>query len=808
MKIPATSQALDALKSIEQLSSAQTDADTEEESPDPPQDLAEKLFLTVSENFEEVEYARLGKAKSVPTDVTEQIENPSRVKTDLKPHQVVGFGWLVNSYRSGRQGVLVADDMGLGKTLQALAFMAWLQDGKRPTRGPALVVAPTGLLANWRKEIETHLDERGLGELVLAFGTDLKRLRSEDGFSSRDIVAGKATLDTADWMHAGVILTTYETMRDYHFSFARIPFELIVFDEIQKLKNHTSQTTRASKTLNAKFAIGLTGTPVENRLQDLWSIVDVLSPGLLGSSKDFEQKYPETSETALSALRERLTVPEDGGPAHMMRRLKEDHLEGLPKKTTVKRDLEMPATQARAYASVVQRAIASRDVMTKRDGMLHILHKMRGISLHPLDPRLAPQDELDDYALDSARLKWTLEILDEIFIKGEKALVFVESLAMQSVLQELLFQRYQLPRLPMLINGSVPGGKRQQMVDRFQGAADGFDVLILSPRAGGVGLTLTAANHVIHLSRWWNPAVEDQSTDRVFRIGQERPVSVYLPLAVHPDPNIGPISFDKKLDALIERKRTLSRDMLRPTHGDDSDIQELFDQVIGIGEVEDLREEQIEGISAELAHDSLKHPLYSKFNAPDVKEIKNLETSIELQKAETESPVTAAVSGDVPQSRWVFESGEERDLREVFAAIAGQNVKTILISDPYAIATPQSRQAIVTFLGVVKDLSGPIDKMIIEYTPVDRLRDYRDKESDGGQKYDLRHRIVGPNAPLADHNAINFKERWRSRDRDFHDRSITIEAGEPDSIPHTYDLSRGLSGLVEPRYECRVYYVS
>jgi hypothetical protein len=114
----------------------------------------------------------------------------------------------------------------------------------------------------------------------------------------------------------------------------------------------------------------------------------------------------------------------------------------------------------------------------------------------------------------------------------------------------------------------------------------------------------------------------------------------------------------------------------------------------------------------------------------------------------------------------------------------------------------------VTFLSVVKDLSGPIDNMTIEYTPVDRLRDYGDNESDGGQKYDLTHRIVGPKAPLADHNAIKFKERWRSRDRDFHDRSITIEAGEPDSTSHVYDLSRGLSGLVEPRYECRVYLVS
>ena len=208
--------------------------------------------------------------------------------------------------------------------------------------------------------------------------------------------------------------------------------------------------------------------------------------------------------------------------------------------------------------------------------MLEALHRLRSASLHPLHPDLA---DGDDYIEQSARFKTTFGLLDQIAKKNEKALVFVESLEMQPRLAAMIQQRFKLARLPMIISGAVSGPKRQQRVNNFQSTGKGFDVIILSPRAGGVGITLTAANHVIHLSRWWNPAVEDQCTDRVYRIGQEQDVHVYYPLAVHPA--YGEQCFDVRLHELLARKRNLSREMLMPPVNRGRDAETLFEETIG-----------------------------------------------------------------------------------------------------------------------------------------------------------------------------------------------------------------------------------
>ena len=187
--------------------------------------------------------------------------------------------------------------------------------------------------------------------------------------------------------------------------------------------------------------------------------------------------------------------------------------------------------------------------------------------------------DADLFKEQSARLVSLFDILDELHGKGEKALVFLEDLDMQDLLAMMIQQRYQLERKPLQINGTVPGARRQEAVRKFQSSPLAFDVMILSPRAGGVGLTLTAANHVIHLSRWWNPAVEDQCTDRVFRIGQEREVHVYVPLAKHPE--IGESSFDYVLDRLLKRKRELSTKMLIPPVDEHTDLSEMGSVVQG-----------------------------------------------------------------------------------------------------------------------------------------------------------------------------------------------------------------------------------
>ena len=267
--------------------------------------------------------------------------------------------------------------------------------------------------------------------------------------------------------------------------------------------------------------------------------------------------YRTDDHASLERLRASLLDASDDGPPPILRRLKADHLEGLPEKVVHVRRRMMPEMQPQAYDAVVTRA--KSDIAGP---MLETLHHLRGISLHPVWPQTGAVDDATAYINQSARVAETFEILNQIAARKEKVLIFLESLDMQDRLSLIIKNRYKLPKLPMQISGEVTGEKRQKAVDEFQTNTSGFDVMILSPKAGGVGLTLTSANHVIHLSRWWNPAVEDQCTDRVYRIGQDRNVNVYYPMAIHPQYGEG--SFDSLLNGMLERKRELGLRMLIP----------------------------------------------------------------------------------------------------------------------------------------------------------------------------------------------------------------------------------------------------
>lgn len=499
-----------------------------------------------------------------------------------KAHQLEGFDWLVEAWTAGWPGVLLADDMGLGKTYQALAFLAWIRAnlqarGKHhptaPSLGPMLVVAPTSLLRNWMAEAGRHLAGDRLGEAVEAFGPGLHRLkRPKDADWTPEDSLDVARLREADW-----ILTTYETLADNHRAFARIPYSLVIFDEMQKIKEPGSINTRSAKTLNADFVLGLTGTPIENRLEDLWSIFDRLAPGHLGALRDFSRIYGAETPEALQALKAQIDQRRGAVPAPMLRRMKDKARDGLPDKRVAKYDVAMPARQAEAYAAIIADAHGAGG---SRRHMLEILHRMRGVSLHPdSDDGVDPTDpaSIDAWLARSARLAKATDILKEIRSRGEKAIVFVEDIAIHRVYAEAMATRFDLDHIPGRIDGSVTGDKRQKVVDDFQSAPRGFDMLVLSPRAAGVGLTITAANHVIHLSRWWNPAVEDQCNDRAYRIGQTKDVTIHLPLAIHP--TFGDHSFDRRLDQLLEAKRSLSRDMLAPPESE-GDLARLFGGVL------------------------------------------------------------------------------------------------------------------------------------------------------------------------------------------------------------------------------------
>ena len=266
----------------------------------------------------------------------------------------------------------------------------------------------------------------------------------------------------------------------------------------------------------------------------------------------------------------RSLLTESPKPVRLLRRMKADHLKGLPEKEENLIEVPMPREQARAYDAVIAPA---RSGSVNQMAMLAILQGMRKVSL--LSEELGEEGLTDAIIESSARLSALVKILDQIEERKEKALIFLEFLAIQDALIPYLQRRYQLPKPPLRISGAVAGHVRKKHVDEFQTRPrKEFDVMLLSPKAGGVGLTLTAANNVIHLSRWWNPAVEDQCTDRVFRIGQERAVNVYIPLAIHP--KLGESSFDINLHQLLQRKRALSVELLMPPVAGQRELDDLL----------------------------------------------------------------------------------------------------------------------------------------------------------------------------------------------------------------------------------------
>lgn len=510
---------------------------------------------------------------------------PSSIRTALRDHQIESFHWQLDAWQAGLPGILNADEQGLGKTLQTIAFLVWLNgrmDAQETPRSPILIVAPTSLLENWEQEVSQHVEAPGLGRLIRLYGSGTSHRRMA-GTAGKDVDTGEALLDFEDLENAAKlgnghmtwILTTYTTLANYQHSLAQIPFAAAVFDEIQALKTPGSMRACAARAMKADFRIGLTGTPIENATSDLWAIMDQLAPGSLGSLREFRAAYAVPREDNMLRLYTR--VFESGGlPPLALRRLKENVAADLPKKTRSLLPFEMPEQQAEEYDYA-----RSKLATGKKGAALKMLHHIRSVSVHP-DLTSSLSDE--DFIRLSARLKATFQILKEIQAKAERALVFIEHRQMQYRFIELAKAAFGLEHVA-LINGTTPIKQRQAIVNKFQKHLvddGGFDMLVLGPRAAGTGLTLTAATHVIHLSRWWNPAVEEQCNDRVHRIGQMRPVHVHVPMAIHPTYRAD--SFDCLLHSLMQRKRHLAGSALWPmgdTAEDAALLQESLARVRG-----------------------------------------------------------------------------------------------------------------------------------------------------------------------------------------------------------------------------------
>jgi hypothetical protein len=517
---------------------------------------------------------------AVPDGAVPLVPDALRDGVELKRHQLRGLVWLQHLYARAPEhchGALLADDMGLGKTLQALALIARARQDD-PDLEPAVVIAPVTLLENWAQEIERFFRFGSL-PLVTLYGAELKsfRVRANDiDPLLRD--QGLKRFLRPGWADgAAIVLSTYETLRDYEFSFGEVGWSIVICDEAQRIKNPNALVSRASKKLNARFCVAATGTPVENNLTDLWSLFDFIQPGLLEPLNRFNRTYRRPIEAKTDEDRQRVAQLRTIIDAQILRRTKADVATDLPAKVFDQRcrTLPMSGRQRQLYAAVIQ---AQHTLGAKERAGTDILQMISALRRICTDPRSGreldePLPDLASYRQIAPKLDWLITTLEQIHGADEKAIIFVDRKDIQRLLQSYIAQHFGFA--PEIVNGETPTGgvapdSRQRRIDRFQAKA-GFNAMILSPVAAGVGLNIQEANHVIHYMRHWNPAKEDQATDRAYRIGQRKDVTVYTPTVV----GDGWVSFDERLDELLEKKRAIAMDVLNGA--DDAGAAEFAD---------------------------------------------------------------------------------------------------------------------------------------------------------------------------------------------------------------------------------------
>ncbi len=534
-----------------------------------------RLSLKIHHNIETLDYiaSELGHFDDAEQSAPKL---PDAFQLTLLPHQEYGLAWLQHRYglqSKGFSGCLLADDMGLGKTLQSLCLIAWHNEENEASR-PCLVVAPVSLLENWKLEIEKFLDYSD-GDVLSLYGRVLSELRLDTKALGTKLTDAGVRKLLKPGFEKGyrIVLTTYETLRDYEFSLARVDWGVIVCDEAQKIKNPAAFVTQAAKSLKADFRVACTGTPVENSLADLWCLFDFFQPGYLGSLNGFTKEYrrdiesrSEGHEALVERLRE-VTKP------WILRRMKFEVQKGLPAKLEGEKsdksciELPMSSLQSKLYVEAINTYRAAKDPENKADGMqiLALLQRLRMICANPLSVVKADHEvrSLSEHLAASPKLAWLMRRLSEIRHSEEKAIIFTEFRDIQRLLQRAIAEQFGY--VAQVINGSTTVDNavehsRQRIISKFESEV-GFGVIILSTTAVGFGVNIQAANHVIHFTRSWNPAKEDQATDRAYRIGQTKDVYVYCPTVA----GSGFESFEERLAHLLESKRSLSRDMLAGT---------------------------------------------------------------------------------------------------------------------------------------------------------------------------------------------------------------------------------------------------
>ena len=557
----------DAKKLLNDLRDSKSDDpaenDIEQEQPE-ADETKKKSTLLIANNIDEADFTKK-RAETLTFDESSrpQARLPSSFRSQefsLKKHQEYGIAWLQNLYQYAPtqvSGCLLADDMGLGKTLQLLCFIGeYLETAE--DKKPALVVAPVSLLENWESEINRFFSAK-FGKVLSLYGDNLKQRKIPKHLISPQLRNdyGITNLLEDNWLGgADIVLTTYETMRDLEFSLGRVDWSIMICDEAQKIKVPTAMVTKAAKAQKADFKIACTGTPVENSLVDLWCLFDFIQENLMGSLSEFNKEYrrpiekKDDEDNAIIDELRQLIEPQ------VLRRMKHDVAE-LPAKHEINdcKNIEISTLQRTLYKQV-SNDYRSLSEQGHKGVMLKALHDMRMICAHPLNFQEKATIK------DSPKAEWLINTLETIKQKNEKVIIFTEFRAIQVFLKRLLLERFGLN--VTTVNGdsntnSRVGLTRQGIIDKFQ-ETNGFNVIILSTVAVGFGVNIQKANHVIHYTRSWNPAKEDQATDRAYRIGQDKEVYVYYPSISADDFE----TFEIKLDKLLSSKRSLADDMLKP----------------------------------------------------------------------------------------------------------------------------------------------------------------------------------------------------------------------------------------------------
>ena len=498
---------------------------------DRPMTATQMLQAALTESYDRAPIILSDEVRQLIRQLTEQadIPVPADIQATLRPYQERGFSWMYRNFRIGF-GSIIADDMGLGKTLQVITLLQKLKDdGALTPKQAALIVVPTGLVTNWQAELQRFAPS-------LSVFTYHGQQRNLKGFKDTDI-----------------LLTTYGVLRSDVTKLKKLPWLAVIIDEAQNIKNADTAQCKAVRSVPAKLHVAMSGTPVENRLSEFWSIMDFANQGYLGSAKGFKEAFAnpiqrEGDQQTADRFR-RITAP------FLLRRLKSDKtiISDLPDKIEQNELALLTERQAALYHETLEQAMQAiegieatdhQSLFVRQGLVLQMILALKQICNHPA-LFLKNGDFLPEL---SGKTEMLLSLLESILESGQKVLVFTQFRKMGDMLQQMIEQR--LGEKPLFLHGGCSIKERQAMVDRFQTNTRGDQIFLLSLKAAGTGLNLTAASHVIHYDLWWNPAVEAQATDRAYRIGQHQNVVVHRFITQN--------TFEERIDQMIQDKRHLA----------------------------------------------------------------------------------------------------------------------------------------------------------------------------------------------------------------------------------------------------------